>query len=51
MLGSASKKFVGNDFRSELANRKIEGNGVSFDEKLKFDDVEILIAYCCNQLN
>ncbi len=45
MLGSATMKLEGNDFRSELVNVKLAGKKVSFDEKLKFNDADLLIAY------
>ena len=45
MLGSATMKLDGNDFRSELVNLKLKGKKVSFDEKLKFNDADLLITY------
>ena len=45
MLGSATMKLDGNDFRSELVNLKLDGKKVSFDEKLKFNDADLLITY------
>ncbi len=45
MLGSAAMKLDGNDFKSELVNVKLDGKKVSFEEKLKFNDAELLITY------
>ena len=45
MLGRAAMKLESNDFRSELANVKLDGKKVSFDEKLRFNDVDLLITY------
>ena len=45
ILGSAAMKLDGKDFRSELSKVKLEGNKVSFDEKLKFNEAELLITY------
>ena len=45
MLGRAAMKLESNDFRSELANVKLDGKKVSFVEKLRFNDVDLLITY------
>lgn len=44
-LGSASMKLNDNSFTSELQNIKLDGNKVSFEEKLKFQEMELLITY------
>ena len=45
LIGSAAMKLESNDFRSELANVKFDGKKVSFDEKLRFNDADLLITY------
>jgi enterochelin esterase-like enzyme len=45
LFGSAAMKLDGNDFASQLANVKLDGKKVSFDEKLKFNDADLLITY------
>lgn len=43
--GTASMKLDGNSFKSELANVKLEGKKVSFEEKLKFNNIDLVITY------
>jgi uncharacterized protein len=45
LLGSAAMKLDDKEFSSELINFKLDGNKVSFDEKLKFNDIDLLITY------
>lgn len=45
LVGTAAMKLDGKDFRSELTNVKLEGNKVSFDEKLVFNGPAFLITY------
>lgn len=45
LVGSATMNLDDENFASELGNIKLEGNSVSFDEKLKFRDMELLITY------
>ncbi len=45
LTGTAAMKLDGKEFSSELANVKVEGKKVSFDEKLKFNDTDLLITY------
>ncbi len=45
LLGSAAMKLDDKEFSSELINFKLDGNNVSFDEKLKFNDIDLLITY------
>lgn len=44
-LGKATMKLDGNAYASELVNFKLDGNKVSFEEKLKFNDMDLLILY------
>lgn len=45
LSGNATMKLEDNSFRSELSNVKLDGKKVSFDEKLKFNDADLLITY------
>lgn len=45
LLGSAAMKLDGKDFSSELANVKLDGKKVAFEEKLRFNDTDLLITY------
>ena len=45
LTGSAKMKLDDNDFSSELVNIKLDGTSISFDEKLSFRDMELLITY------
>ncbi len=45
MVGSARMKLDDADFASELVDVKLEGKSLSFSEKLKFRDMELLITY------
>lgn len=45
IAGSATMKLDGQEFSSLLENVKMEGSSVSFEEKLKFNDADLLISY------
>jgi uncharacterized protein len=45
IVGSAAMRLNDADFSSELANVKLEGKSLSFNEKLRFQEMELLIAY------
>lgn len=45
LVGKATMKLDGNDFSSELVNIKLEDKKVSFEENLKFNEMELLITY------
>ena len=45
LVGKAAMKLDGNDFSSDLENIKLDDKKVSFEENLKFNDMELLITY------
>ena len=45
MRGTGAMKLNGDAFASELVNVKLDGKAISFDEKLKFQEMELLIRY------
>ncbi len=45
LVGTAVMKLNDSDFSSQLSNLRLEGDSVSFDEKLTFQDRELLINY------
>ena len=45
LTGTATMKLDGNANSSELFNVKLDNKSVSFEEKLKFGEIDILIAY------
>jgi enterochelin esterase-like enzyme len=45
LIGTAKMKLDGNAYSSELMNLKVDGSKISFDEKLKFNDLDLLITY------
>lgn len=45
LAGKASMKLDGNPFSSEIVNVKLDGKNVSFEEKLQFNEIELVITY------
>jgi uncharacterized protein len=44
-VGSAAMKLEDKKFLSELTDIKFDGKNISFEEKLKFDETDLLITY------
>ncbi len=45
LLGNATMKLDGKEFRSELLNFKVEGTKIQFEEKMKFNEIDLAISY------